>query len=102
MTLPAVMTWPPKSFTPSRWPALSRPLREEPPAFLCAMGMLLPARDRRDADLGERLAVAALPVRVLAALLLEGDDLLALALLDDLGRDRSAFDERRAMLGRVT
>src|ERR1700679_1123069 len=100
MTLPDTIFWPPKSFTPSRWPALSRPLREEPPAFLCAMGvlLLLAARDRRDLDLGERLAMAALAMRVLAALLLEGDDFLALAMLEDLGRDRGAGNERRAML----
>src|SRR6185312_8632765 len=35
--LPAGTTWPPKRFTPRRWPAESRPLRELPPAFLCAM-----------------------------------------------------------------
>src|SRR6202789_1971665 len=100
MTLAATIFWPPQSFTPSRRPALSLRLREEPPAFLCAMGvlLLLAARDRRDLDLRERLAMAALAMRVLAALLLEGDDFLALAMLEDLGRDRGAGNERRAML----
>jgi hypothetical protein len=58
--------------------------------------------DRRDLQLGEGLAMAALAMRVLAALLLEGDDLLALALFEDLGRDRGAGDERRAGLGRLS
>src|SRR5215813_1518635 len=35
--LPAGTTWPPKRFTPRRWPGESRPLRELPPAFLCAI-----------------------------------------------------------------
>src|SRR5262245_18701957 len=37
MMLPASTFWPPDFFTPSRRPAESRPLRDEPPAFLCAM-----------------------------------------------------------------
>src|ERR1700741_398261 len=37
MMLPARAFWPPKSFTPRRLLSLSRPLRLEPPAFLCAM-----------------------------------------------------------------
>src|SRR4030095_14582524 len=37
MMLPAGTTWPPKRFTPRRWPGESRPLRELPPAFLCAI-----------------------------------------------------------------
>src|SRR5215468_3968710 len=39
--LPAGTTWPPKRFTPRRWPGESRPLRELPPAFLCAIALLL-------------------------------------------------------------
>src|SRR5215203_1832675 len=35
--LPASTDSPPNFFTPKRRPALSRPLREEPPAFLCAI-----------------------------------------------------------------
>src|SRR6185503_14708918 len=38
MMLPATTFSPPKAFTPSRRPAVSRPLRDEPPAFLWAMG----------------------------------------------------------------
>src|ERR1043165_1726086 len=47
---------------------------------------------------GEVLAVAALAMSVLAALLLEGDDLVALAVFQDLALDRSALDQRRADL----
>src|SRR3954451_15166875 len=35
--LPARADWPPNNFTPRRLLSLSRPLRDEPPAFLCAM-----------------------------------------------------------------
>src|SRR5262245_45759697 len=35
--LPARQRSPPKSFTPRRLPAESRPFLEDPPAFLCAM-----------------------------------------------------------------
>src|SRR5215216_3440301 len=36
--LPARADWPPNSLTPRRLLSLSRPLRELPPAFLCAIG----------------------------------------------------------------
>src|ERR1700722_6570899 len=87
ITLPAAIASPPNFFTPSRWPAESRPLREEPPAFLCAMGslrfvirgrvlfVLRVSVVRRDLQLREGLAMAALAMGVLAALLLEGHDL---------------------------
>jgi hypothetical protein len=39
--LPAETLCPPKRFTPRLWPALSRPFRELPAAFLCAMALLL-------------------------------------------------------------
>src|ERR1700761_341800 len=45
--------------------------------------------------------MTALAVGVLAALLLEGDDLLALAVADDLALDRGAGNQRRADLGAV-
>src|SRR3546814_499293 len=35
--LPETAICPPNNFKPTRRPALSRPLREEPPAFLCAI-----------------------------------------------------------------
>src|ERR687894_1441068 len=37
MILPARAAWPPNNLTPSRLLSLSRPLRELPPAFLCAI-----------------------------------------------------------------
>src|SRR3954465_6421513 len=37
MMLPARTDSPPNFFTPRRLLSLSRPLRDEPPAFLCAM-----------------------------------------------------------------
>src|SRR5260370_23342296 len=46
MMLPGMTIWPPNFLTPSRRPALSRPLREEPPAFLCAILNLLRLRRR--------------------------------------------------------
>src|SRR5690606_14136476 len=53
-------------------------------------------QDLGDAHRGQELAMAALAARVLTAALLEGDDLRAAALLDDLGGDRGAVDKRRA------
>ena len=37
MMLPGMTAWPPDFLTPRRRPAESRPLRELPPAFLCAI-----------------------------------------------------------------
>src|SRR5262249_8585580 len=37
--LPASTCSPPKIFKPRRWACESRPLREEPPAFLCAIAI---------------------------------------------------------------
>src|SRR5262245_54903269 len=100
--LPANTCWPPYLFIPSRRPAVSRPLRDEPPAFLCAI-CLLPswapasaADDLLDAHRRLLLAVAALAARILAAAFLEGDHLRRAALLDDLGGDLGTTDDRRA------
>src|ERR1700704_5070672 len=46
MMLPGMTISPPYFLTPSRRPALSRPFREEPPAFLCAILSLLRLRRR--------------------------------------------------------
>src|SRR5260370_12529577 len=46
MMVPGMRTWPPNFWRPGRRPALSRPLREEPPAFLCAILNLLRLRRR--------------------------------------------------------
>src|SRR6478609_5456151 len=115
--LPAIASSPPNFFTPRRLPAESRPLRDEPPAFLCAIsytprlvrsgfrgrgfglggssGGLLGARgllgfgraDCRDLQNRVLLAMAVLAAIVMPAALLEDDDLLALRLSDDFGRD---------------
>src|SRR5947199_8829271 len=97
MMLPGMTIWPPNFLTPSRRPALSRPLREEPPAFLCAILNLLrlrrrlrrppaprpPAGARRavgmdliDPQHGLVLAVAILATVILSPLCLEDDDLI--------------------------
>src|SRR6185503_17884385 len=94
--LPAEIAWPPNIFTPSLWPGESRPLREEPPAFLCAMLRFRSRGNSRDLHLGEVLTGAALPVCVLAPLLLEGDDLRPAAVLDDFRFHAGTGNERRA------
>src|ERR1700761_8456217 len=63
--------------------------------------LLLACRDTQHLHGGEVLAVAALAMGVLAALLLEGDDLLALAVVHDLALDAGAPDQRSAELGLV-
>src|SRR5690606_14137256 len=111
MMLPAMTCSPPNFFTPRRRPAESRPLREEPPAFLCAIsnylskslfggagfslrlrglfgGLLFFSTDGKDAQQSHLLAMARLAAIVVATALLEDHDLLGLRLGDDLGRDR--------------
>src|SRR5229473_2054568 len=61
------------------------------PGRLCAVG-----QDLGHAQQGEFLPVAALAARILAASLLEGDDLRPAPLLQDLGGDRGAGNRRRA------
>src|SRR5262245_29569620 len=65
-------------------------------AYLLSRG--LTRDDVRDLYPRQVLAVAALPVRVLPPLLLEGDDLRGPRLGDDLAHDGSARDRRRADL----
>ena len=103
MMLPGTTCSPPNFLTPSRLPAVSRPLRELPPAFLCAIACLLRAcdaalreRDVLDPQHRLQLAVAALATIVLAPLLLEHDHLGRPGLLQHLGRDLGAIDQRRA------
>src|SRR4030065_141018 len=62
---PAVTPSPANAFTPSRLLLLSRPLRDEPMPFLCAIAFLhLRQGDLLDAKLGEVLPVALLPAVV--------------------------------------
>src|SRR3954447_21813343 len=83
MISPALTTWPPNRFTPSRWALESRPLREDEAPFLCAMSASA-LRDVADHDVGEALTVPL--TLVVAGLVLELVDLElgALAVPDDL------------------
>src|SRR4051812_37920665 len=63
--------------------------------------LLLAAADTEHLHGGEVLAVATLAMGVLAAPLLEGDDLLALAMIQNLALDRGTLDQRGADLGLV-
>src|SRR3982751_347963 len=81
MISPPVTTSPAKTFTPSRCALESRPLRDDPRPFLCAIG------DLRDADAGELLPVAVGLLVALLGLVLEDSDLLAALVGDDLGGD---------------
>src|SRR6478752_7602773 len=134
--LPGITSWLPNFLTPRRRPAESRPLRDEPPAFLCAMGVLpccfqvprLFGASRRSfvsrslggfllcrsllglfagtEDVGDPnhsviLAVPALAARILAAALLEGNDLRAAGVLHHLAQHGCARDERRPDFGAV-
>src|SRR6516164_5469779 len=102
MILPGITISPPNFLTPSRRPRLSRPLREDPPAFLCAIRRLLRCGRRgRGPDLGDAqhrllLAMTLLAPIIVPPLLLEDDDLLRSLLGDDGGADRGAGDQRRA------
>src|SRR6516164_1933395 len=102
MILPGITISPPNFLTPSRLPRLSRPLRDEPPAFLCAICYsFLMLRAARASDLGDPqhglvLAMTLLAPIIVTPLLFEDDDLVRPRLLDDGGADRSAAEQRRA------
>src|SRR5438309_10657791 len=83
MIAPASTRAPAYSLTPSRWPALSRPLRVEPAPFLCAMSLCL---DLRDSESRLVLPVAARLPRTRLVLVLEHPDLRSSSMPDDLGR----------------
>src|SRR5258706_8935308 len=94
--LPARTVSPPKTFTPRLWPWLSRPLRELPPAFLCAIRAIPPLGYFKDFERRLQLAVAALPAVALAPLHFKDQDLFRLALVHDLRRDFDVRESRRA------
>src|SRR6185437_11189358 len=97
MMLPATTSWPPDFLMPRRRPSVSRPLRDEPPAFLCAMsGAPLGGRDAGHAQHRDMLAVAVLAPAVLPAALLEDDDLVEPVLRDHRRGDRGARHGRGA------
>ena len=74
--------WPPYILTPRRCPLLSRPLRVLPCPFLCAIGGSSAISVTRTVVM--RLPVPAAATVVLAALLLEDEDLAVATLGDDL------------------
>src|SRR3712207_9458434 len=85
MMLPARTRSPPNFLMPRYFGLLSRPFREEPTPFLCAMVASVSAQiDVVDADFGEALPVPLLAGVILPALELEDDDLLAPAVPYDL------------------
>src|SRR5688572_29235501 len=94
--LPPTTSWPPNFFTPRRRPAESRPLRELPPAFLCAISnYLLLLRSRL---LGRGL----LGCRLLSRRLLGGGFLLRSSLRlrsSNLLRSFLGLDRSRSGLG---
>src|SRR5690606_34235451 len=97
MMLPALTAWPPNSFTPRRLLSESRPLRVEPPAFLCAMSQILlkeSGLDASDLDFGEPLTVALALHVVLAATELDDGHLVMAALADHFGSDLGASHNR--------
>src|SRR5258708_40272805 len=79
--LPGTTISPPNFLTPRRQPPESRPLREEPPAFLWAMEdlpRLLAGADAGDLQDRQRLPMADLAAVVVAPPLLEDLDLFGL------------------------
>src|SRR5690242_7709861 len=96
MISPALTSWPPNRFTPSRWALESRPLREELAPFLCAMSSALPGLDAGHAQLRQALTVALTFAVAGLVLVLEDADLGTLDGADDLGRDGD-LGERRSV-----
>src|SRR6266498_4035818 len=90
MIEPAVTAWPPKAFTPSRLEFESRPLRDEPPPFLCAIGppgYQSPERDVLDLQQCELLSMPGASRVSGLRPVLEDLDLVALLLTERLRRD---------------
>src|SRR3954453_16290455 len=98
MIVPAVTPWPSKTLTPSIFGFESRPFRDEPSPFLCAIQVFLPRFERRE---------RALPLRVRALVLERGLGLLgrpAAGLLLDVGDGHvgvPARQLRRCLGGRL-
>src|SRR5213082_2794535 len=108
--LPATTSSLPNFFTPSRLLTLSRPFLTLPCPFLCAMRLLfllglrllrfrsLPAQaDPGNFHPRQFAPMSHSPMISFPPAILERDDLLVFALLDDFTRDGCPFDERRAM-----
>src|SRR5690242_12341929 len=83
MISPPVTVWPANTFTPRRLAFESRPLREEPRPFLCAISL---TADLRDADPRQLLAVAGATLVAALGLELEHAQLRPALVRDDLSR----------------
>src|ERR1700694_5379392 len=90
MIAPASTRAPAYSLTPSRCPALSRPLRVEPAPFLCAMSLCL---DLRDSESRFVLPVTACLPRPCLVLVLEHSDLRSSSVGDYLSRNERVGHE---------
>src|SRR6201991_401044 len=84
MISPPVTVWPANTFTPRRLGFESRPLREEPRPFLCAISL---TADLGDADPRQLLAVAGATLVAALGLELEHAQLRPALVRDDLGVD---------------
>src|SRR6266550_3115796 len=97
---PARTVSPPKTFTPRRCPWLSRPLRELPPAFLCAIAYSPTLRfDCRNLECGLVLPVALLPAVAFSPFFLEDADFFGSDLADNLAAHFGICHERSADFG---
>src|SRR5262249_45392574 len=100
MMWPGMTISPPNFLTPSRRPRLSRPLRDEPPAFLCAIrhSFLVPRTpgtpDLGNPQYGLLLAMTLFAPIIVPPLLLEDDDLWRAGLLDHGSGNRRACQQR--------
>src|SRR5882724_1106536 len=101
MMLPALIDSPPYAFTPSIFGCESRPLREEPPAFFCAMSVQpslkpIPSADPIDLQFREVLPVAGVLLEVLAAPHLEDAQLRVPPMRQHGRRHRGLWHQRRS------
>src|SRR6266436_3564604 len=98
MMPPAWIDSPPNALTPRRLECESRPLRELPPAFLCAIAVCpvvaASADDAVDLQLGVTLTVTLVLLVMLAPAHLEDLQLLAAPMAKDRRFDRRACDGR--------
>src|SRR5208282_2175592 len=90
---PPLTNWPPKRFTPRRWPWESRPLTEEPPPFLCAI-VRTSEFDFANLDGGEVLAMATLDLVLAAGLEFQHAELRSA----DLAKDPAGYAGLRRSL----
>ena len=96
MMEPPGTSWPPKTFTPRRCAWESRPFRELPKPFLCAMRHL--RHKVADLHFGEGLAVADGLLVLFLRLELEDDDFVAPAIADDGGLHGAAGQQLAVIL----